>query len=251
MFRQNMNYITRENLFKNMQVVPWNETSIIPPTEGEFVAVYSAYFSQENESDFFSLLSLEETNLVNRLLPPEKSKQKIVSRGILRQILSRYIGEDPQNIKIITGKNGKPFLDQWYNPLNLSFNVAHSNDMALFAVSNFESIGIDIEKFDTEKDLESIAKMMFSMKEKEFLKNTEEKKVVFHQIWTLKEAILKCYGCGFSYPSSEFSVVLNEGVEQIYTPPDDLSNGRKCNNMSFTPGKGYIAAISIIQKDNF
>jgi 4'-phosphopantetheinyl transferase len=234
-----------------MQVIPWYVTSTIPQTNREFVKVYSAYFSHKNESDFFPLLSAEETSQVSRLVPPEKSKQKVISRGILRQILSRYTGDNPQRIKINSGKNGKPFLERRYNPLNISFNVAHSGDIALFAVSNFDSIGIDIEKLDTGKDLDSIAAIMFSMKEREFLKNSTEKNDVFHQIWTLKEAILKCYGYGFAYPSSEFSVVLNEGAEQIYTPPDDLSKGRNCTIMSFTPGEGYIAAISILKKDNF
>jgi 4'-phosphopantetheinyl transferase len=64
-----------------------------------------------------------------------------VARGSLRQILSHYVDLNPEQIVFSYGAQGKPAIEN--HPLQ--FNLSHSHDRAVSAISARYPVGIDLE----------------------------------------------------------------------------------------------------------
>src|SRR5580692_2114804 len=107
------------------------------------------------ENDFLMLLSPDELQRANRFRFPEHRQRFIIARGMLRQILGLYTHFSPAEIIFSYGVHGKPFLQE--NRLNVKFNVSHSNDMAVYALTHEFEVGVDIQKIE-EKYKEAVAK---------------------------------------------------------------------------------------------
>lgn len=119
-------------------------------------------------------------------------------RGILRQILSRYLQTAADKLEFSYAAHGKPALKPFANPLNLQFNVSHSQTLLLCAVTVSHRIGVDVEALREVSDLERLTQRFFSAKEHETIQAlpTEQRPLAFFQYWTCKEAILKAIGAG-------------------------------------------------------
>ena len=102
----------------------------------------------------------------------------------------------------IIGEHGKPMLPK---ELGLYFNLSHSGDYALCAVSGRE-IGADIQRH--EKHADRLAERFFHPEELAYLKDAKkDSKRCFYDIWCLKESCIKCTGRGLSTGLEKFSVV--------------------------------------------
>ncbi|CAM4372625.1 MAG: hypothetical protein LEGION0398_MBIBDBAK_01050 [Legionellaceae bacterium] len=146
--------------------------------------------------DLSRYLSEEENQRSQFIKIQKKRQQFIITRGKLRHILSLYLKLSPSQVKFAIGKHGKPYLIN-KNTL-LEFNLSHSNNHLLIAITNNIPVGIDIQYMDTSKNIVKIAKRLFSIEEYEqviSIKN-EEQKHVFYELWTQKEAIVKMLGKG-------------------------------------------------------
>ena len=86
----------------------------------------------------------------------------------------------------------------------LYYNISHSGQYAVVAVSD-NRIGIDVEYKD-DKDFK-ITKRMFCEEEISYIGDSQDR---FRQIWTIKEAFLKCTGKGIAVPLNSFTAQFNE-----------------------------------------
>lgn len=129
----------------------------------------------------------------------EKDRHRFISaRVILRSILSYYVGMSPESLVFSYGLNGKPELDlKW-----VQFNVSHSANLGVFAVSHTERVGIDVEHIRSleEDELTEISRRYFPREEIAQLKNLpmRNKLEYFYRNWTILEATLKLEGSGFN-----------------------------------------------------
>lgn len=154
-----------------------------------------------------AILSLDERNRAKHLRFPDHKRRFIASRSALRHILAQYLNKRPEQISFHYSEHNKPFL-----PDNrLQFNLAHSKDLAVYAVTLDTPIGIDIEKIQ-EEDKFNVAARFFSDEEKSELAkfSGREKIAAFYQIWSRKEALIKANGKGLTIPLSSFSVSLDD-----------------------------------------
>lgn len=92
----------------------------------------------------------------------------------LREVLARYLDEDPAGIELRRGAHGKPALADPSSPLR--FNLSHSGDLALVAVTHGLEVGVDIQKIKPRRD------------------------IAFYKAWARREAIVKCVGTGLLAP---------------------------------------------------
>src|SRR5690349_20366562 len=88
------------------------------------------------------LLNAEEMKRAVRFKFELHRKRYITARAGLRSILGQYLEVSPQNVQILTAPQGKPFLQD----CDLQFNVSHSHDLALYAFTLGNPVGVDIEK---------------------------------------------------------------------------------------------------------
>jgi 4'-phosphopantetheinyl transferase len=172
----------------------------------------------------------------------------IVSRGLLRAILSCYLAQAPEQIRFSYNEFGKPALRNGLPDGSLEFNLSHADNRAVFAISRQRRVGIDIERMRSDIANETVAKHFFSTREQEDLSTLtpEEWQKGFFTCWTRKEAFVKAQGEGLSIPLSEFDVSLL---------PDETaallkvrSGGAKATDWSLHElpiGSDYTAALAV------
>lgn len=118
----------------------------------------------------------------------------------LRRILGLYLGVPPRTIDFAHGPAGKPMLER--NPTGLAFNLTTTADLALVAISAAQEVGIDCERLRPRRDLDAIARRMFSREQTQLLLETPEagRLECFYRAWTALEADAKADGRGLFRP---------------------------------------------------
>jgi 4'-phosphopantetheinyl transferase len=141
-----------------------------------------------------SILSVDESKKINRLRDPKHRVRAMAMKIQLRQLLSKYLLVEPSEIEFGLEEFNKPFI------LNspLSFNISHSNDNALVAISSCKQMGVDVENWRIVDNLEGLVSRHFSVDEANLWNAIEDDKKVttFFDIWTCKEAFIKATGRG-------------------------------------------------------
>jgi len=196
------------------------------------------------EQSLLALLSPDEAERALRFHFPLHRQRFIIVRGLLRKTINLYTGIEPEKITLSFGRHGKPYLQN--NPLNLQFNVSHSDNLAVFALTIQQEIGVDIEKMEPYFN-KAVAKRFFSPQEYTQLMalSTDERIKGFYQIWTKREAIIKALGEGLFTSSADFSVSLRQTKESIMVI--HLKHEYSYHVESFLVPNDYQAAFSTLE----
>jgi 4'-phosphopantetheinyl transferase len=198
-------------------------------------------------ADCWKTLSSEERARANKFHFPKHKAHFIISRGVLRELLARYLGHQASEIEFNYQPLGKPEL--LHNPRNLQFNLSHSGSVALYGLTLEHEIGVDIEIIKACDELE-LAQRFFTETEYQSLLGLppHERQQGFFQIWTQKEAFIKALGKGLAY-LNQFSVTA-EGPGQIITCPESEGSSTDWTLQTFSYQNGYKAAFATRQKLN-
>ncbi len=127
------------------------------------------------------------------------------SRGVLRALLGRCLNADPRELRFELGRHGKPALQGGMgHALDLRFNLSHSGELALVAVTAGREVGVDVEVArDPPRgavDGLAIAARVLGPEQLRRLQGLgeEERTAEFLRAWTLREATAKCLGTGLA-----------------------------------------------------
>lgn len=166
----------------------------------------------DEEAAQFKLLSPDEKTRATRFHFPQHRRRFTLARATLRKILSQYTGTNPEQIEFAYNQQQKPRLPHH----TISFNLSHSEDMAIFAFTHKQDIGVDIEKMTPHFNLE-IAKRYFTPQENAYLQQASiaEQSKIFYTLWAKKEALIKATGKGLQIPLDSFSVSPSFEMELI------------------------------------
>src|ERR1051326_2139961 len=93
-----------------------------------------------------SILSEDELLRAGRLHFDTHRNRFVAGRGILRMLLGKYLECAVDELNFTYGPNGKPALAGRNSQSGLFFNLAHSEDIALFVFTHVGPIGIDVER---------------------------------------------------------------------------------------------------------
>jgi 4'-phosphopantetheinyl transferase len=193
-------------------------------------------------------LSADELHRAARFHFPRDRRRFIVARGVLRDILGRYLGVHPSELCFRYSSYGKPALRHVADGQELRFNVSHSHELALFAVTHMGEVGIDIEYMRTDFTCERIAERFFSPHERACLRALPAgvKHEAFFSCWTRKEAYIKAHGEGLSLPLDQFDVSLAPGEPAaLLATRSDPQEASRWSMRAFTPAPGYVAALAV------
>ena len=119
---------------------------------------------------FAKWLHTAEKNRYNRYLSQSQREHFLFGRGLLKAILSKYVGCEPTDVQFEIDTRGKPFLSS-NNATCLSFNLSHSGKRFVVAVSKNHDLGVDLENINRERAILKIAQRYFSLSEIRALKN--------------------------------------------------------------------------------
>lgn len=170
----------------------------------------------------------------------ERDKNRfIVARASLRSILSSYLGLPAERVQFCYGHRGKPALAQTQAKSGLYFNLSHSQELAVCAVTRDRELGIDVEFIRPIAEAEQIAKRYFSERENASFQTLakSDKQAGFFYHWTRKEAYLKAEGEGLSANSDRFD-------DSVATAEGDCKTNRWFLQ-GFTPAPNYIATVAV------
>lgn len=178
----------------------------------------------------------------------------IVSRAVLRIILGKYLKLEPSKLKFQYNSKGKPQINPDQNQIQLQFNHSHSEDISLYGITTKYPIGIDIEYRRSIADLEQIAYRFFTPRECQLLAKfpPSEKINIFFQLWTGKEAYLKCTGEGIAGGLDKFEIRFNHnqsiGLSGIN---DNLSQIYQWFFRSFLTQENYQSTVIVNSEKQF
>ncbi len=196
-------------------------------------------------------LSEDEQQRARRFYFERDRKHFIAGRGLLRQILGRYLAMNPHQVEFCYGTRGKPALKETSGGRKLRFNVSHSHGLILYAITRDQRIGVDLEYLRPMPDAEQLAQRFFSPQEYAVICSVSEqqKHKAFFQGWTGKEAYLKAIGEGLAgLEQVEVSVNPAQPTALLSINKDPQAVYR-WSIAGLTPAPGYFASLVVETKD--
>jgi 4'-phosphopantetheinyl transferase len=189
-----------------------------------------------------TLLSPDEATRANRFKFSEHRQRFIVGRGILRTLLGHYQHIAPQALKFTYATQGKPSLA--LDPAPLQFNLAHSQDLALYAITRDRPVGIDVEQIRPMDRLQELAERFFAPSEAAALGALppHQQTTAFFRYWTSKEAFLKATGIGLAQLSGvEIALPPGQRACLVGVPPTEVEKSWQLQEVD--PGIGFSGAV--------
>jgi 4'-phosphopantetheinyl transferase len=217
-----------------------------PPRVGSIDIWTAPLSASAREFDRLSvLLSPDERARQARLLAGPVRDRFTVARATLRRLVGRYLGVDPAVIQFTYGARGKPALAGMAE--DLRFNLAHSEDLALYAFAARQEVGVDVERVREIPDMERIARRFFAPDEHAALEAlpTRDRVRAFYLAWTRKEAYVKAVGDGLQTPLDSFSVTLGPGEPASILRIDGVAkSGPDWNMHHIELAPGFVGAVA-------
>jgi 4'-phosphopantetheinyl transferase len=141
-------------------------------------------------------------------------------------------------VTFAVGAHGKPRLANG----ELRFNLTHSGELALVAVSSVE-VGVDVEQVKPHRDLTGVAKRVFTAAERAEVAAGGDR--AFYRHWVAKEAFVKATGRGISSLKS-FEVALDApGGSRLTHVGGDPEKAGEWTLRELDVPSGYAAALVI------
>jgi len=152
---------------------------------------------------FGGLLTPEERERQQRPTIEKRRREVLLTRALVRTVLSGYTGSDPLSWRFGAGEHGRPFID---GPADFDFNLSHTEGMIVCLVAKAPMLGVDVEFMPRRGQLTEVAEHFFAAPECAALRAAPEeaKRRSFFTCWTLKEAYIKARGTGLALPLDAF-----------------------------------------------
>jgi 4'-phosphopantetheinyl transferase len=173
----------------------------------------------------------------------------VVTRALLRTVLSRYAELDPAQWSFALNAYGKPEISNPYRAKQrVSFNLSHTDGLIVLGIAAGTALGVDTENVNTRGATIDIAESFFAADEIAALRQltAEEQNKRFFSYWTLKEAYVKARGMGLSIPLDEISFHLSDddpGTEISFRSP--LKDPSTWRVWQFCPSPDHLVALCI------
>lgn len=160
------------------------------------------------EARAFSWLDAGERARWRRYRHDRPRREFALCRAALRSLLCGRLGCANARLAFGASELGKPFglVDGLAAPV--SFSVSHGGGHGLVALAPRGRLGVDVEDRAARVDIDGVGETVFGPGERaEFAAaRGEEKRRMFFTLWTLKEALIKALGTGFSLNPARFEI---------------------------------------------
>jgi 4'-phosphopantetheinyl transferase len=195
----------------------------------------------------------------DRLLAPEEHEQQrrfqfeidrrryLVTRALVRAVLSRYVAVAPHELAFAANSYGKPEIaNADHSARHIAFNISHTRSLILLAIMSDGVIGVDVENCRAREAPLKIANRFLEPKELAELRMlpTAQQHDRFFEYWTLKESYIKARGIGLSIPLDWFGFQFSgERTVRISMRPELNDRPSRWRFWQFRPAAPYLAAV--------
>jgi len=204
----------------------------------------------ETSARLYATLTPDERTRSARFQFELDQQRFIVARGVLRDLLGRYLQTQPGQIRFVYNAFGKPDLGPEFGN-RLKFNLSHSAGLALIAIATASNVGVDLEYVRAQSDYADIARSFLSTAEADYLIALPSHLYAeaFLGCWTKKEAYVKACGEGLATPLNGFSVPLTtdpgDTPVDLYLASKDMVPAKRWSLYTLRPAPGYAGALAI------
>ena len=178
----------------------------------------------------------------------ETDRRRFVSRrGVLREVLARYLGLPAAALRYRLAPHGKPRLAGAL-PVDLRFNLSHSAGLALIAVTQGREVGVDVERVVPQRADDGVARRFFAPGEMDELGRFGGHDWIeaFFRCWTRKEAYIKARGEGLSFPLERFEVSLGpDEPARVLRVDGSAAEALGWSMLALNPAPGYAGAVVV------
>ena len=188
-----------------------------------------------------ALLSTDELERAGRFVFERDRRHYITARAGLRLLLGAYLSCEPASIRFCYNQWGKPALADVFGE-QLYFNLAHSQDRAVYVFTRQGPPGIDLEYVRPFPEHQYFARMFFSQRENNLLASLSEgdRLAAFYKLWTCKEAYLKAVGAGLAGELKDVEVELEPGSQARFRR---APGPQSCQLELFRPFENFQGAL--------
>src|SRR5215208_5130431 len=199
-----------------------------------------------------ALLSPDEKTRADRFHFELHRRRFIAGRGLLRMILGSYCDVQPAELRFNYAPNGKPTL-RWREGTcssgdALHFNLAHSEAVAVLAITRVGPVGVDVEQVREFPEISEFVRRFFSAREAAEFSTLpcEGQSAAFFTLWTRKEALLKAIGEGIGQSLDRVEVTFLPGVPaRVLSLPTYLDLGCRWSLVDLMMSPSYVGALAL------
>ena len=230
--------------------IPWPPPPPAHPLNDNEVHVWAVSLCPPAESiaSCSKLLAPDEAQRAERFRFERDQRRFTVARGSLRAILATYVNLDPARLSFAYSSRGKPTLAELDASNSLHFNLTHSDELAVLAITRACPLGIDVEHIRPLNDASGIADRFFSARESQGLAAlpVTEKPAAFFNLWTRKEAWLKATGDGISESLDKVEVSFLAGESaRLISLPEAAGPIQEWSLFDLRPAEGFAGALAL------
>jgi 4'-phosphopantetheinyl transferase len=180
-----------------------------------------------------SVLSAGERERLGRYRDASAAARYVVTRALVRSVLADRMAMSAADVPISQTDFGKPVVAG-----AVHFNVSHSGDLVLMAISADRAVGIDVERRRTVDRVAALVARWLTSPEQasvaERMAAGADPSDAFLRVWSLKEARLKALGVGIGNAPAD-------GVDDVAAVPLDAMLARLHGGDA---PEGYIGAVA-------
>jgi 4'-phosphopantetheinyl transferase len=194
------------------------------------------------------VLSPDERERVRRLRSSRNRRRVAVSRGLLRRLLAGYAGVAAHELRFSYGPWGKPALAPLPRGMDLRFNVAHSAELIVVAITRARPVGVDVERIRPLRNLERLARRHLSSREWAAFRRVPEARrtEAFFDFWTREEAFCKAMGRGLPLRPQRIEMARVSGRPASVPAVDAAAEEASAWCLRhFEPAPGYVGALAV------
>ena len=224
------------------------ESGLIVLTPAE-IHVWLAFYDEISEDSLLAayreLLSAAEKEQETRFYFARDRRRYLVTRALVRTVLSRYASIQPSEWMFSTNAYGCPAVVN-AQAKDLSFNISHTHSLIVLGVTRSRALGVDVENFQAREVSIDLMDRYFAPQEVEVLTAAppHEQQYRFFEYWTFKEAYIKARGMGLSLPLDKFSFqYADDRAVEIAILPELADDAARWLFWQFQPKPEYLVAI--------
>ncbi len=198
-------------------------------------------------SSLRKLLSDDERARETRFHFTDDRLRYLVTRSMVRTVLSRYVPVAPAKWIFSANAYGRPVIaNRDKDATSLRFNISHTRGLIALAISRDRDLGVDVEDFRNRHVSLDGANKYFSPMELAELAAipAEQRQVRFFEYWTFKESYVKARGMGFALPLDRFGFHFphEHGVKIVVDQELDI-DGNRWSFWQFQPTREHLLSV--------
>jgi 4'-phosphopantetheinyl transferase len=163
--------------------------------------------SEEHWSRYLGLMPDAIRQKINGYQRWEDRQARLFGKLLILEGLKEF-GGDKANLNYLSYKKfGKPFIND-----HVDFNISHSDEYVICAISNAGRVGVDIENIKP-FDISEVDQYMTKI-ELGDIHSASDSCREFYGYWTIKESILKADGRGLSGDLRKMTIYPDKAIFQ-------------------------------------